>query len=172
MTGRSARGITRSTEQEKMIKWILNKIVGSKNQRELRRLRPVVKRILDKEKEWEEEDVEFLRKKTREWQAYLHRFKPLDMPPRGIIMAADAEALQGYAARLNKRFEALGDLFPKLPHVEALPESIEEGKKAFMDIEPKFDKLRAKYLETILPEAFAAVKLGARYGYGVEHGTF
>ncbi len=145
-----------------MIKWILNKIVGSKNQRELRRLRPVVKRILDKEKEWEEEDVEFLRKKTREWQAYLHRFKPLDMPPRGIIMAADAEALQGYAARLNKRFEALGDLFPKLPHVEALPESIEEGKKAFMDIEPKFDKLRAKYLETILPEAFAAVKLGAR----------
>ena len=67
MTGRLARGITRSTEQEKMIKWILNKIVGSKNQRELRRLRPVVKRILDKEKEWEEEDVEFLRKKTREW---------------------------------------------------------------------------------------------------------
>ena len=146
-----------------MIKWILNKIVGSKNQRELRRLRPVVKRILDKEKEWEREDVDFLRKKTREWQAYLHRFKPLDMPPRGIIMAADAEALQGYAGRLNERFDALRDLFPKLPHVEASPEGIEEGKKAFVDIEPKFDKLRAKYLETILPEAFATVKLGARH---------
>ena len=29
-----------------MIKWILNKIVGSKNQREVRKLKPVVRRIL------------------------------------------------------------------------------------------------------------------------------
>ena len=28
-----------------MIKWILQKIVGSKNQRELRRIRPTVERI-------------------------------------------------------------------------------------------------------------------------------
>ncbi len=145
-----------------MIKWILNKIVGSKNQREVRRLQPVVKKILGKEKEWQDKDADFLRAKTLEWQQYLHRFKPLDMPPRGIIMAADEEALQEYAARLNKRFEELRDLFPKLPQVEATAEAIENGKKAFLDIEPKFDKLRAKYLEAILPEAFAAVKLGAR----------
>ncbi len=145
-----------------MIKWILNKIVGSKNQREVRRLQPVVKKILEQEKVWQEKGADFLRAKTREWQQYLHRFKPLDMPPRGIIMAADEEALQEYAARLNKRFEELRDLFPKLPQVEATAEAIENGKKAFLDIEPKFDKLRAKYLETILPEAFAAVKLGAR----------
>ena len=145
-----------------MIKWILNKIVGSKNQREVRRLQPVVKKILEKEKAWAEKDADFLREKTREWQEYLHRFKPLDMPPRGIIMAADEDALRDYAERLNTRFEALADLFPKLPHVDAHADSIEQGKKAFLDIEPKFDKLRAKYLETILPEAFAAVKLGAR----------
>ena len=145
-----------------MIKWILNKIVGSKNQRAVRRLQPVVKKILEKEKAWAEKDADFLREKTREWQEYLHRFKPLDMPPRGIIMAADEDALRDYAERLNTRFEALADLFPKLPHVDANADSIEQGKKAFLDIEPKFDKLRAKYLEAILPEAFAVVKLGAR----------
>jgi preprotein translocase subunit SecA len=32
-----------------MIKWILNKIVGSKNQREVRKLRPIVANILELE---------------------------------------------------------------------------------------------------------------------------
>ena len=97
-----------------MIKWILNKIVGSKNQREVRKLRPVVKRILEKEAEWKEKDEEFLRGKTREWQAYLHRFTPIDMPPRGIILAASQEQLDQYAQTLNTRFDALRDVFPKL----------------------------------------------------------
>lgn len=145
-----------------MIKWILNKIVGSKNQREVRKLRPVVKRILDQEKAWEGKDADFLRAKTREWQKYLHRFKPLDMPPKGIIMAADEETLAEYAERLNTRLRALKDLFPELPDVRSIPESIEAGKKAFSEVEPKFDKLRAKYLDAILPEAYAVVKLGAR----------
>ena len=145
-----------------MIKWILNKIVGSKNQRELRRLRPVVKKILEQEGAWKDKDETFLKDRTREWQEYLHRFTPLDMPPRGIILAAGADDLKKYADTLNKRFEGLKDLFPKLPHVEAAPESIEAGKKAFLEIEPKFDKLRAKYLESILPQAFAAVKLASR----------
>ena len=145
-----------------MIKWILNKIVGSKNQRELRRLRPVVKKILEQESAWKDKDEAFLKDGTREWQEYLHRFTPLDMPPRGIILAAGADDLKKYADTLNKRFESLKDLFPKLPHVEAAPESIEAGKKAFLEIEPKFDKLRAKYLESILPQAFAAVKLASR----------
>ena len=151
-----------------MIKWILNKIVGSKNQREVRKLRPVVKRILDIEAQWTDKDQEFLVGKTREWQAYLHRFTPIDLPPRGVILAADQAALDGYAATLNKRFGQLQDLFPKLPQVEATVESIEAGKKAFAEIEPKFDKLRARYLEQILPEAFAAVKRGATLLCGKE----
>ena len=145
-----------------MIKWILNKIVGSKNQREVRKLRPVVKRILEIETEWGDKDHEFLTAKTREWQTYLHRLTPLDMPPRGVVMAAGELELQEYAARLNTRFRALDDLFPKLPTVEATVDSVEAGKKAFTEIEPKFDKMRAHYLEQILPEAFAVVKLAAK----------
>ncbi len=145
-----------------MIKWILNKIVGSKNQREVRKLRPVVKKILDIEKSWGEKDQDFLVQKTRAWQKHLHRFTPLDLPAKGVIQAAGQEELETFAATLNERFSALEDIFSKLPKVEATAASIEEGKKAFAEIEPKFDRLRAKYLEQILPEAFAVVKTAAR----------
>ncbi len=151
-----------------MIKWILNKIVGSKNQREVRKLRPVVKKMLEIEKNWEGKDRDFLVGKTAEWQKYLHRFTPITLPTRGEILAADAADLQQYAEVLNARFESLKDIFPKLPTVEATPDSIEAGKKAFAEIEPKFDKLRAKYLEQIMPEAFAVAKCAARNLCGTE----
>lgn len=151
-----------------MIKWILNKIVGSKNQREVRKLRPVVKKILDVEESWGGKSHEFLVEKTREWQNRLHRYTPIDLPSRGVILSAGEEELQQYADLLNARFELLRDEFPKLPVVEAASESLEAGKKAFAEIEPKFDRLRAKYLEKILPEAFAVVKLGARQLCGTE----
>lgn len=66
-----------------MIKWILNKIVGSKNQREVRKLRPVVKNILEIEESIKDKDQEYLVGKTREWQKYLHRLTPLELPARG-----------------------------------------------------------------------------------------
>ncbi len=151
-----------------MIKWILNKIVGSKNQREVRRLRPVVKKILDIEKSLAEKDRDFLVGKTREWQRHLHRFTPLDLPTRGVIQAASPAQLEGYAQTLNTRFESLRDLFPKLPEVAAEVASIEEGKRAFAEIEPRFARMRARYLEQILPEAFAVVKCAARLMCGSE----
>ncbi len=151
-----------------MIKWILNKIVGSKNQREVRKLRPVVKNILEIEESIKDKDQEYLVGKTREWQKYLHRLTPLELPARGVILASSAEQLQAYADKLNARFESLKDEFVKLPHVDPTPDSIEEGKKAFAEIEPKFGKMRAKYLEQILPEAFAVVKCAARNMCGTD----
>ncbi len=145
-----------------MIKWILNKIVGSKNQRELRRLRPIVKKIRDIEESWSDCDQDFLINKTREWQQYLHRFTPLDLPSKGILQSASEEDLAAYAAKLNVRFESLRDIFPNLPTVEPSFESIEKGKHSFADIEPRFSRMRSTYLEIILPEAFAAVKSAAR----------
>ena len=71
-----------------MIKWILNKIVGSKNQREVRKLRPIVKKMLDIEKSWQGKDRDFLVGKTAEWQKYLHRFTPIDLPTRGVILSS------------------------------------------------------------------------------------
>ncbi|MBR4107625.1 MAG: preprotein translocase subunit SecA [Akkermansia sp.] len=152
-----------------MIKWILNKIVGSKNQREVRKLKPVVRRILDLEKSWGESvNRDFLVAKTREWQAHLHRFTPMDLPTRGVVLSSSPEQLQQYAEALNARFKSLAPEFPKLPTVEPTAESVEEAKKALAAIEPKFDRMRAKYLEEILPEAFAVVKCGARTLCGTE----
>lgn len=151
-----------------MIKWILTKIVGSKNQREVRRLRPIVDRIVKIEESWGSASQDFLQEKTRTWQKYLHRFTPLVLPPRSVILQADTAQLQEWAKTLNDRFESLADIFPKLPKIEATSESIEQGKAAFAEIEPRFDKIRAKYLEEILPEAFAAVKAGARTMFGSE----
>ena len=51
---------------------------------------------------------------------------------------------------------------PSLPSVEANADSIEAAKDAFRAIEEKFPAVRAKYLDEILPEAFAVVKNAAR----------
>ncbi len=145
-----------------MLKWILNKIVGSKNQREVRRLRPIVKKITDIEQSWGECDQAFLRAKTEAWQKALHAFTPMDLPSKGALQSATDEQLTSYAAQLETRFTQLRSNFPKLPTVAASIESIEAAKDEFHKAEPRFEKLRAKYLEDILPEAFAVVKCGAR----------
>ena len=151
-----------------MIKWILNKIVGNKNQREVRRLRPVAQRILDIETSWGECTQEMLVAKTRAWQKKLHRLTPLELPSKGSIQTADQSQLEAVALQINERFESLADLFPKLPTVEANAASIDAGKQAFLEIEPKFSKIRESYLEEILPEAFAAVKCAAKAMFGSE----
>lgn len=145
-----------------MLKWILNKIVGSKNQREVRRLQPIVKLILANEEKWGACNQNFLISKTKEWQKNLLRFTPLTLPTKGQLQSANDEQLAASSAILNARFDSLRDLFPKLPKVEPKTDSIEAGKKALVEIEPTFSKLRSKYLEEILPEAFAVVKIAAR----------
>ncbi len=151
-----------------MIKWLLTKIVGTKNQREVKRLKPIVEQIVSIEESWSDKGQEFLVEKTKEWQAYLHRFLPMDLPPVRIVEAADQEALEGYAEMLNTRFDSLRKEFAALPKVEATATSVEEGKAAWHNIEPQFEKLRERYLNQILPEAFAVVKHGARLLCGTE----
>ena len=92
----------------------------------------------------------------------------MDLPPVRIVEAAPREELEEIAAKLNARFESLKSEFASLPAVEATPASIEEGKAAWNNITPQFDKLRERYLNQILPEAFAAVKHGARLLCGEE----
>jgi preprotein translocase subunit SecA len=89
-----------------MVNWILKKIVGSKNQREIRRMRPIVERINQIEKELQVLTEDELRAKTFAWKDALSK-------------------IQDYAGQ-------------------------------------------QKYLNEILPEAFAVVKNGARRLVGRE----
>ena len=84
-----------------------NQIIGAKNQREVRRLRPIVEQIVSIEESWNGKGQDFLLEKTREWQSYLHRFLPMDLPPVRIVEAAPKEELESIASRLNARFESL-----------------------------------------------------------------
>lgn len=146
-----------------MIKWILTKIVGSKNQREVRKLRPIAARINAIEEELQKQPESVLMEKTKEWQDYLHRFLPLSLPPKRLVENADEDTLRELADKLQHRFDALRPDFPHLPEkVEPTSASIEEGKALFFAMENDFYKLREKYLNKILPEAFAVVKNSSR----------
>ena len=146
-----------------MIKWILQKIVGSKNQREVRRIRPTVARINEFEEALQREPEEKLRERTAQWQAYLARYHVLDAPAKPIVERMSSEELSTTADALEQRLAPLREEFSALPaRVEATSESIEQAKAAFHEVEAEFPRSRAKYLEKILPEAYAVVKNAAR----------
>jgi len=145
-----------------MLKWTLQKIVGSKNQRELKKLRPLIGKINELEESYQQGTVDDLRAKVEGWQKHLHRYLPLGLPRKREVEAMNGEELEQVASFLNELFTSLRDEYGSLPQVEANADSIEEGKEAFLDIEGDFADKRAKYLEKILPEAYAVVKNAAR----------
>jgi preprotein translocase subunit SecA len=152
-----------------MIKWILQKIVGSKNQREVRRIRPTVARINEIEEALQREPVEKLLEFTAKWQSHLARYHALDAPAKPLIERMDDPELRATAEALEARLAPLREEFPSLPAtILATASTIESAKAAFHEIEPEFGKSRAKYLEKILPEAYAVVKNGARRLCGTE----
>ncbi len=152
-----------------MIKWILQKIVGSKNQREVRRIRPTVARINEIEEALQREPVEKLLEFTQKWQSHLARYHSLEVPAKPIIERMDDAELRATAEALEARLAPLREEFPSLPAtILATSKTIEAAKAAFHEIEPEFPKSRAKYLEKILPEAYAVVKNGARRLCGTE----
>ncbi|MES2920868.1 MAG: DEAD/DEAH box helicase, partial [Verrucomicrobiota bacterium] len=152
-----------------MIKWILQKIVGSKNQREVRRIRPTVARINEIEEALQREPAEKLLEFTNTWKNHLARYHALEVPAKPIIERMDDAELRVTAETLEARLSVLREEFPSLPStILATPASIEAAKSAFHDIEGEFGKSRAKYLEKILPEAYAVVKNGARRLCGTE----
>jgi preprotein translocase subunit SecA len=152
-----------------MIKWILQKIVGSKNQREVRRIRPTVARINEIEEALQREPLEKLLEFTEKWQSHLARYHSLEVPARPLIQRMEDADLREVVALLEARLGPLREEFPSLPStILATASSIEAAKAAFHEIEPEFGKSRANYLEKILPEAYAVVKNGARRLCGSE----
>ncbi|OYV03912.1 MAG: preprotein translocase subunit SecA, partial [Verrucomicrobiales bacterium VVV1] len=146
-----------------MIKWILQKIVGSKNQRELRRIRPTVGRINEIEEALQREPEAKLLELTAKWKEHLSRYHPLEIAAKPVLERMEPAQLAEQAALIEGRLAVLREEHPELPSsVEATVESIEAAKAAFREIEDTFMTARAKYLEQILPEAYAVVKNGAR----------
>ena len=58
-----------------MISWLIKKVIGSKNQRMLKTLRPDVARIVEIEKEYQTLSLEALREKVAGWKADLAKIE-------------------------------------------------------------------------------------------------
>ena len=67
-----------------MIKWTLQKIVGNKNQREVKRLGPVVSRINELEETYNRESEDQLRARVDGWKQHLHRYLPLEIDNKSL----------------------------------------------------------------------------------------
>jgi preprotein translocase subunit SecA len=146
-----------------MISWPFPKLLGNKNERELGRLRPIVSRIHEIEGALQREPDSKLLELTRGWQDHLARYHPLDAPPKSRLEGMDESALRETAAALEARFSPLHKEFPSLPAgVAGTVAAIEAAKAAFLRIEGGFAASRAKYLQKILPDAYAVVKNAAR----------
>lgn len=145
-----------------MIKWILTKIVGSKNEREIKRLTPIVAKINELEEAYQAEPEENNIKRVQTWQKHLHRYLPLEVTSQRFLQTTELQEVELISTQLNDRFDSLREEFPSLPEVESSPESIDAAYNAFREIESQFLDKTAAYLETILPEALAVVKNTAR----------
>ena len=98
-----------------MIKWILQKIVGSKNQREVRRIRPTVARINEIEEALQREPVEKLLEFTANWKSHLARYHSLNAPAKPMVERMEDAELRDVADAIGARIALLREEFPSLP---------------------------------------------------------
>ena len=90
-----------------MVQWLLKKIVGSKNQRELKQIYPVVEKINALEKELESASDDDLRAKTKAWQERLHAIEDFD-ELQGVL---DEILPEAYAVVKNASRRLCGQTF-------------------------------------------------------------
>jgi preprotein translocase subunit SecA len=88
-----------------MVGWILKKIVGSKNQRELRRLAPVVRRINEFDEQFKSLSDEALRAKTAAWKDELAKISDPEEQSNRLneILPEAFAAVKNAARRLKER---------------------------------------------------------------------
>ncbi|PYL54339.1 MAG: preprotein translocase subunit SecA, partial [Verrucomicrobia bacterium] len=88
-----------------MVGWILKKIVGSKNQRELRRLAPMVRRINEFDEQFKSLSDDALRAKTAGWKDELTKISDPDEQWNRLdeILPEAFAAVKNAARRLKER---------------------------------------------------------------------
>ena len=153
-----------------MLKWLMRKIVGSKNQRVIRSYQPMVVAANKFELALQSCPEEELRAKTVAWQAIFKPFHPLHILPEEKLLRLDPPDLAAVADELRNTLAGLKPHFPTLDTTvadnnaprEELVASITAAKDRYLAVVEKFPDIQAKLLEGILPEAYAVVKNAAR----------
>src|SRR5437773_6838080 len=101
MTNQAISAILRA----EMVAWILKKILGSKNQRELKRLRPIVQRINEFDEQFKGLSDDELRAKTAAWKEELAKISDLEEVWRKLdeILPEAFAVVKNAARRLKER---------------------------------------------------------------------
>ena len=91
-----------------MVGWILKKILGSKNQRELRRLSPIVRRINEMDEQFKSLSDDELRAKTAAWKEELSKIPELENQWKKLdeILPEAFAVVKSAARRLKERQHA------------------------------------------------------------------
>ncbi|MEZ5299908.1 MAG: hypothetical protein R3F11_04450 [Verrucomicrobiales bacterium] len=157
-----------------MLQWLFKKIVGSKNQRELKRLWPVVQEINQIEQGLQGESDDALRERTAKWKKLFATFHDPGFLGGGPLERAPREALEANLEAVAERFARIGEQFPefdadvpsgaKLSGMgdDDLRVAIKSAHDRWLGIQPQFFEKEQALLNEILPEAFAVVKNAAR----------
>ena len=88
-----------------MVSWILKKILGSKNQREIKRLQPIVRSINAFDEQFKALSDDELRAKTAAWNAELSAIEDPDALARRLdeILPEAFAVVKNAARRLTER---------------------------------------------------------------------
>lgn len=163
-----------------MFNWIIKKIIGTKNQRTVRKLQPTVAEINRIEALLQNEPEEALTQRTQKWQA---QFRAFHTPPflGGVSLRIANEAeVNACLESVEKYFTELKPHFPALENdylvsaawkgasLDDKKARIDRSREAWNAIQPDFAAIEAKLLNDILPEAYAVVKNAARRMCGRE----
>ncbi len=157
-----------------MFDWIIRKIIGTKNQRSIKKIWPTVHEINRIEQQLQNEPEEALRERTAKWQ---ERFKAFHSPTflAGVALrVANDEQVNESLLSIADKFERLASDFAELDQnlvaesswknesLEQKKDRIVKAREAYEQVYSKFTVIEQRILDEILPEAFAVVKNGAR----------
>ena len=95
-----------------MFKWAINKIIGSANQRTIKKLWPVVQEINRIEESLQSEPDEALRERTRNWQLQFQAFHKPEFLAGVALRQAPRADLDACSAHIHGRFGQLKEHFP------------------------------------------------------------
>lgn len=164
-----------------MFEWIIKKIIGTKNQRTVKRLQPVVAEINRIEAQLQNESDDALRERVAKWQAEFRAFHTPRFLGGVSLRIADEETVEACLRHVESYFLALKPHFPSLDSsflaesawksstLEDKKARVDKARDAWNEIQPKFAALTAKRLDEILPEVYAVIKSAARRLCGQEH---
>jgi preprotein translocase subunit SecA len=160
-----------------MFDWIIKKIIGTKNQRAVKRLWPMVAKINALEQQMQGEPEEALRARVAKWKEQFRAFHTPQFLGGVSLRVADEATVDACLAHIADMFRRLKAHFPSVDEatltrrfgsLDEKKAAIDAAREEWNALQPKFASIEQKMLEEVMPECFAVVKNAARRLCGQE----